>query len=108
MTVMQLWKRAWKDYGLGKIPRTEYRFHLVRKYRFDFAWPDEKVAVEIDGFGGGHQSKVALSKDNEKTNLAQQCGWIVLRYTARQLGNEEKRRAVVAQVKEVLEQRKQR
>lgn len=28
-------------------PVTEHRFHPVRRWRFDFAWPDEHLALEI-------------------------------------------------------------
>ena len=30
-------------------PAREYRFASLRRWRFDFAWIAEKVAVEIDG-----------------------------------------------------------
>jgi hypothetical protein len=30
-------------------PVTQLVFHKHRKWRFDFAWPDVKVAVEIQG-----------------------------------------------------------
>ena len=38
-------------------PELEYRFHPFRKWRFDFAWPEQKVAVEMEGgvfIGGAH------------------------------------------------------
>jgi very-short-patch-repair endonuclease len=103
--VMDLWKQAWCEHGFGK-PITEFRFHPVRKFRFDFAWPRHKVAVEIDGYGFGHQAIKGMAGDNEKINLAIECGWLVLRYTSRQLGSRDKRRAVVQQVLRVLESRK--
>src|SRR4051812_10049951 len=34
--------------GLPK-PIAEYRFHPERGWRFDFAWPAQLVALEIDG-----------------------------------------------------------
>jgi len=30
-------------------PETQFRFHPTRKWQFDFAWPTERVAVEIEG-----------------------------------------------------------
>jgi len=30
-------------------PEREYRFHPRRKWRFDAAWPDAKLAVEVEG-----------------------------------------------------------
>lgn len=63
-------------------PEREYRFHATRKWRFDFAWPDSKVAVEIDGggftFGGG---KHMQPRDLEKLNTAASLGWKVYRFT---------------------------
>lgn len=34
-----------------KLPRfeCEYRFDDVRKFRFDFAWPNLKLGIEIEG-----------------------------------------------------------
>ena len=29
------------------IPKAEYRFLKKRRFRFDFAWPDRMMAVEI-------------------------------------------------------------
>ena len=63
-------------------PVREFRFHATRKWRFDFAWPEQKVAVEIEGLGGGrHQRRGGFIKDAEKYNAAQVAGWRVLRYT---------------------------
>ena len=60
----------------------EFRFHDKRRWRFDLAWPDYKVAVEIDGgqfkkFGGRH----ARDSDREKMNNAVILGWSVLRFS---------------------------
>jgi len=30
-------------------PQVEYRFHPVRRFRFDAAWVDKKVALEYEG-----------------------------------------------------------
>ncbi len=43
-----LLERHIKRTGLPK-PAREYRFHRERRWRFDFAWPDYKVAVEVEG-----------------------------------------------------------
>ena len=62
----------------------EYRFHVERKYRFDFAWVDRKVAVEIDGGifnGGAHSNPMNILRDMQKGNLATMEGWRVLHYT---------------------------
>jgi len=60
----------------------EYRFDPKRRWRLDFAWPTLKVAVEIDGFGYGHQSQQGMVQDNEKANRAVEMGWRVFRYNS--------------------------
>lgn len=71
-------------------PQTQFIFHETRKWRFDFAWPDQKVAVEIDGGiyqkqATGHRSISGVEKDMEKSNAAQAAGWCVLRFHAKDL-----------------------
>ena len=80
----------------------EFQFHPDRKWRFDYAWPQAKLAVEIDGFGYGHQAQQSMSADNEKANAAVERGWRVLRYNSRDLGSIEKVKAAVDQVSRVL------
>jgi len=66
-------------------PIREYRFHPVRKWRFDFAWPKIKLAVEIDGHTfdgsvpGNHARGKKYQNDCIKQNAAQLDGWAVLR-----------------------------
>ncbi len=62
----------------------EYRFHPTRLWRFDFAFPGELVAVEVQGgihIHGGHTRGAQYEKDREKMNEAQLLGWIVLEVT---------------------------
>jgi|SRR5665213_29551 len=68
----------------------EYRFHVKRKFRFDFALPEYKIAVEYDGLNSeksGHTTLTGFTKDTEKINLAISEGWKVLRYTVLNYGN---------------------
>lgn len=78
---VKLWIEAWstEGYPVGDMT-TEYRFHAVRLWRFDIAWPSLLIAVEIDGGGYGHQSIVGRKQDNEKQNEATFMGWRVFRY----------------------------
>lgn len=73
---------------LAKIPvwQEEYKFasSIGRKWRFDFAWPIFKVAVEIEGgtwIMGRHQRPYGFAKDAEKYNAAAGMGWKVFRFT---------------------------
>lgn len=66
----------------------EYQFALPRKWRFDFCWPDLKLAVEIEGgtwIQGRHSRGKGFEKDAEKYNTAAMLGWLVLRFTTRQV-----------------------
>ena len=63
-------------------PVTELRFSPPRKWRFDFAWPEHLVAVEIEGGlykGGRHQSLNGFLQDAEKYEAALVKGWTVYR-----------------------------
>jgi len=65
-------------------PMREYRFAAPRRFAFDFAWPDLRVAVEIEGgvwTGGRHTSGAGFTRDCEKYNLAALNGWQVFRFT---------------------------
>lgn len=65
----------------------EYEFDCDRKWRFDYAVKSKQIAVEIDGFGYGHQAQQRLSQNNEKQNAAVMAGWKVLRFDSRLLGS---------------------
>jgi very-short-patch-repair endonuclease len=65
----------------GHDTEREYHFHPTRKWRFDFAWPSQLVAVEIDG-RGRHQTVAGVRADCEKHNEAARLGWRVLRFPA--------------------------
>ena len=55
-----------------------------RMWRFDFAWPAYRVAVELEGgifTGGGHNRGMIYTSNCQKYNAAAILGWRVLRYT---------------------------
>ena len=67
--------------GLGGFER-EYRFHPIRRWRFDFAWTDERVALEVEGSvwaRGRHTRGKGYLGDIEKYNEAVLEGWRLLR-----------------------------
>ena len=62
----------------------EHRFDAVRRWRFDFAWPDLLLAVECEGgtwTGGRHTTPQGFEADCEKYAEALLAGWRVLRVT---------------------------
>lgn len=65
--------------------QAEYRFHSVRDWRFDFAHPDLKLAIECEGLThdgkGRHQNVEGMTEDCRKYNEAAMWGWIVLRFS---------------------------
>lgn len=74
---------AFAAYGIPN-PIAEYRFHPSRKWRFDYAWPDKLVALEVEGgvwSGGRHTRGAGFLKDMEKYNEAAGLGWAVVRCT---------------------------
>jgi hypothetical protein len=73
---------AWfRECGLPD-PEVEHRFHSTRLWRFDFAWPRWKLALEVEGgifIRGAHGSVGGILRDMEKYNAAAILGWRVLR-----------------------------
>lgn len=73
-------------------PVEEYNFdhELGRRHRFDYAFPCQKVAIEINGnawqtAGGGRHGK---DSDLEKMNLAVSLGWKVYQFSPAMLEND--------------------
>lgn len=66
-------------------PEREYRFAEGRKYRFDFAFPESMVAIEVEGgtqFGMSRHSRGSgFEADCQKYNCATRLGWKVYRYS---------------------------
>lgn|GEM_PF-5268097 len=82
----QLFLALWIRFAPDDAPqfKREYRGIPGRKYRFDFALPTYKIAVEIDGgiwSGGRHVRGKGFEEDLEKMNLAVLYNWKVLRFT---------------------------
>lgn len=71
-------------------PVAEHRFasHVLspkgrpRQWRFDWCWPAQKVALEVEGavwVAGRHTRGSGFVKDMEKYNTATMLGWRVVR-----------------------------
>ena len=70
------------------VPVAEFRFHPARKWRFDFAWVEHKLALDVDGgvfIQGRHSRGLGMERDHEKMAEALCLGWRVLRVTPRQI-----------------------
>ena len=52
-----------------------------RQYRIDLAYPEHKVAIEIDGWEY-HRSRSAFDDDRTRANDLVVAGWHVLRFTS--------------------------
>lgn len=70
-------------------PEAEFVFHAERHWRFDWAWPARRVAVEVDGgqwaAGGGRHGS---DSDRVKLNHAAALGWRVLHFSPKQLADD--------------------
>ncbi len=86
----KIFSAACKARGIPE-PVPEYRFHKVRKWRFDYAWPEYRVALEVDGgiwTGGKHGRGAGIAKDHEKANYAAAMGWLLIRVQPKHLNLE--------------------
>ena len=82
----------------------EYRFHPVRRWRFDFAFPEQKIAIECEGgtwTGGRHTRGRGFEGDCHKYNAAAMLGWTVLRFTSGMINSGE----AINQIEEALERK---
>lgn len=71
-----------KAYKLPE-PARDFRFCPGRKFMFDFAWAEKKLAAECEGgiwTFGRHTRGAGFLKDMEKYNLATLMGWDVYRF----------------------------
>lgn len=87
--------QLWMEKGLsGSDLEREYKFCPDRAWRFDFAFPSQKLAIDIQGMGrsggfGGHQSAQGMRNDCEKYNTAVLQGWRVLLFPSSMANVEE-------------------
>lgn len=80
----------------------EWPFHPTRKWRFDYACPELKIAIEVDGgifIGGRHSGGVGQLKDFEKGNAACAMGWYVFHTTPDDMHDLEFRKLVLEAIK---------
>ena len=81
----------------------EWPFHPTREWRFDYACPELKIAIEVDGgifTGGRHSGGVGQLKDFEKMNNAASRQWLVFHTTPEDMHDLEFRKLVLEAMKE--------
>jgi very-short-patch-repair endonuclease len=74
-------------FGIPK-PEREYLFCHKRKFRMDYAWPNNGFFMEVEGGiwqQGRHNRAQGYLKDMEKYNLAAMLGWRMIRITPEEL-----------------------
>lgn len=70
----------------------EFHFSIERNYRLDYAIPEFKIAIEVNGGvwakgNSGHSSGKGILRDYEKSNLAQSLGWKLIIVTPKEMKN---------------------
>ena len=83
-----LWLNAGNS---GKPWVREHCFHPARKWRFDFAHPGLRIAIEIEGVSTGisrHQTIPGYRGDCRKYNEAALLGWRLFRFTYEMLNED--------------------
>lgn len=80
------------------LPRSNI---LVHGELVDFAWPQQRLIVEIDSYAF-HSNREAFESDRRRDAQLQKRGWRVLRFTDRRLHEEPE--AVLAEVRGALNQ----
>jgi very-short-patch-repair endonuclease len=86
--------RILRDRGLPTPVRQFEVFLGERQCFVDVAYPDLKILIEGDGFGV-HTTREAFETDRDRQNLLVLAGWLVLRFTWRQLCRQPDRVAAI-------------
>ena len=83
------------------IPMCQYEIRDGERFvaRVDFAYPEERVAIEVDGFRY-HGDRRAFDDDRARGNEIQALGWRILRITSKHL--EENPAAITRYVRRAL------
>lgn len=95
----QLSKFFSKVFGVDVV--IEHKFHQTRRWRFDYAIPELKIAIEQEGgvwSNGRHTRGSGYIGDMEKYNSATLLGWSILRYTPQQL----KKTEILGQIQDLI------
>lgn len=77
---------------------SEYRFDPVRRWRLDFAFPELRLGIEVEGgiwTQGRHTRGTGYEKDLEKYNALTLAGWRLLRFSGKAIRSGEALRVVL-------------
>lgn len=88
-----------QELGITVVP--EHQFHDERRWRFDYAILDQKIAIEVEGgvwTNGRHTRGKGYLNDMEKYNAAVTLGWRLIRVTPEQLN----KRYTINQIKKLI------
>lgn len=69
-------------------PLTEHRFHPRRLWKMDYAWPAQRLFLEVEGgvwINGAHTRASGFVRNLEKYNTAAAMGWRLIRCQPRDL-----------------------
>ena len=84
--------------------KRQYKYVTNRRFSADFAFPLEKLIVEVDGgiyTRRAHGSVTGIIADMNRSNLAAQNGFRVMRFTPQEILKDPE--GVINQIKEALE-----
>lgn len=96
------WADALLEDGLAGFTTQHEVTDAGRTVRLDIAWPELKVAVEVDG-ARFHADALASAADAERTAWLEARGWTVVRVTAADL-RADRRHLALAEVRSALAQ----
>ena len=71
----------------GDRAHMEYKAIPDRKFRIDIAFPEEKLAIEVDGWSYHGRFKDDFKKGLRRQNILSEHGWSFLRFTADDIFN---------------------
>jgi len=80
---MLLHEQPYFNYNTYTLHSIEPQY-VIGQYRVDFAFPDKKVVVEVDGHDY-HKTKKQRTKDAKKDRFLMSEGWKVLRFTGSEI-----------------------
>lgn len=83
----QKFHALWKEHNPYPIVH-HHTVHFSKKWEIDFAFPQEKIAIELQGFGTGHTSYMGMLRDYHKHNDLVTNGWLLLYFMSSDLKDE--------------------